>query len=66
MTKMRLMNNLLKLFAAFLLTLTTPSAHATNTIDLSDIMGEQEALLKVDEAFQLSVDIVDDKALVKF
>ena len=66
MTKMRLMNNLLKLFAAFLLTLTTLSAHATNTIDLSDIMGEQEALLKVDEAFQLSVDIVDDKALVKF
>ena len=65
MMTMRYMKNLIKLLAAFTL-IFSASVQATNTIDLSEIMGEQEALLKVDEAFKLSVDIVDDKALVKF
>ncbi|GAA4361302.1 protein-disulfide reductase DsbD [Kangiella marina] len=55
----------MKLFAA-LTVLFSVGAQATNTIDLSEIIGDQEELLKVDEAFKLSVDIVDDKVLVKF
>ncbi|RDX37866.1 protein-disulfide reductase DsbD [Kangiella sp. HD9-110m-PIT-SAG07] len=62
---MRFMNILIKLFAALMLVVTA-NAQATNTIDLNEVLGEQEALLKVDEAFQLNVDIVDDTALVKF
>ncbi len=65
MMTMRYMKNLIKLLAAFTL-IFSASVQATNTIDLSEIMGEQEELLKVDEAFKLNVDIVDDKALVKF
>ena len=59
------MNILIKLLAA-LLVLASSNLYATNTIDLNAILGEQESLLKVEEAFELSVDIVDDKALVKF
>ena len=68
MTRTQFMNNMSKLLTAFMLVLTTfaISAQAANTIDLSEIIGEQEELLKVDEAFKLDVDIVDDKALVKF
>lgn len=55
-----LMATLLFLFSTTLL------QAAQESIDLSSILNEQEELLKVDEAFQLSVDIVDDKALIKF
>ncbi|WP_223670215.1 protein-disulfide reductase DsbD [Kangiella shandongensis] len=61
------MKNLVKLSVTVLLLFFMNSGSlATNTIDLNDIMGEQEELLKVDEAFQLQVDLVDDKALIKF
>lgn len=59
------MNIVIKLLAA-LFVLVSSNAYATNTIDLNAILGEQDSLLKVEEAFELSVDIVDDKALVKF
>lgn len=59
------MNILIKLVAA-LMVLISSNVYATNTIDLNKILGQQDSLLKVNEAFKLSVDIVDDKALVKF
>ncbi|AOE50840.1 protein-disulfide reductase DsbD [Kangiella sediminilitoris] len=55
-----LMTTLLFLFSSTLLQATQ------KPIDLSSILNDQEELLTVEEAFQLSVDIVDDKALIKF
>lgn len=68
MNEKRLMNKVSTILMAWVLMLVASASMATssNAINLNEILGEQEALLKVDEAFQLNVDIVDDKVLVKF
>lgn len=68
MNEKRLMNKISTILMAWVLILFAQVGLATssNTINLNEILGKQEALLKVDEAFQLNVDIVDDKVLVKF
>lgn len=68
MNEKRLMNKVSTILMAWALMLVASASMATssNAINLNEILGEQEALLKVDEAFQLNVDIVDDKILVKF
>lgn len=68
MTKLQLMKTRSHLFFAWILAIlaSTISFSASATVNLADLIGEQEELLKVEEAFKLQVDIVDDKALVKF
>ena len=42
------------------------SSHLNATINLNSLLGEQQELLTVDEAFKLQAEVLDDTILVKF
>lgn len=59
------MKNLIHFFSLILLSFASLNSQAAQ-IDLNSLLGEEEELLRVDEAFVLQADILDNTVLVKF